>query len=777
MVARGTRGGKAGGSRYRWLGLGVLALTLGGGPGCSKEAAFRDAMYPKDPRLPPPLAYDLTAAASLTPLVASGFDAPVAAAACLREVLSVPELADRMDLVPAFRDRMADLMAYANCVDPITDRYHGDESPAGRRRRCAVAHLGTELVPPAAPEPEPGGVTDGVRAGAGAFGLRCGNAGALGHLDRLRAIRVVTDLAETISVNERAATGQTLDPEKCWAGPVSACGCEDVRDRYERGVQRSIALGLALLEADPAATRPAGAPPITSFPTLALSGGAANGAFTAGYFHALLGLRLAALSGMAHGAGKKLDAEYRFSTVAGTSVGSLVGLLIDLYFAPERPQEPRLPELPAALFPGCSHQGPPDPTWHERCALGALEAIFNHTDEGDLLCAERGSVVGLVASGHGDDHLLRFDPLLDEILTPFVARFHRVLLDNDLVRLTVGADLTQNVAIGLDERACRLPGIDPEQCILRALQTSISEPVFVPPVRKVYSGLYLEAGEGSAPDATARLTWFDGGLRSGTPADLALLRAGGARSNKDPSFARVLTVTTTPFEGITKTHPKNGLSTFFDSTFDAVDQVRKWEIAHAQLLAEARRTSLWTFGGRPAAAGTAATPTTAAPPPAPAALGSADVEAPSLAAEATGASRPPRPSSARTAQIAAAHVNASVLPIFVPSTIEPRALFAAGYQFDPMMMRGLYLWGVLTFLKSHDRVLSFLRWEELLDWEDLPIWLARERWAAEDALCRGFGAGDDCRVEDVLATDEQLAEHFQRRRREVRKSVKKCPRD
>ncbi|HOU90007.1 MAG TPA: hypothetical protein PLU22_03130, partial [Polyangiaceae bacterium] len=336
MAARGTRGGVAGWIRYRWLGLGALALALGGGPGCSKEAAFRGAMYPKDPELPPPLAYDLTAAASLTPLVASGFDAPSTAAACLREVLDVPELADRMDIGPAFRARMAELMAYAGCVDPIADRYHGDESPAGRRRRCAVAHLGRVLVPPAAPEPEPGGVTDGVRAGAGAFGLRCANAGALERLDRLRAIRVVTDLAETIAVNERASTGQTLDPADCWAGPVSACGCEDVRDRYERGVQRSIALGLALLQADPAASRPAGAPPVTSFPTLALSGGAANGAFTAGYFHALLGLRLAAISGMAREAGRKLDAEYRFGTVAGTSVGSLVGLLIDLYFAPER---------------------------------------------------------------------------------------------------------------------------------------------------------------------------------------------------------------------------------------------------------------------------------------------------------------------------------------------------------------------------------------------------------------------------------------------------------
>ncbi len=801
MAARGTRGGVVGRGRYRWLGLGALALALGGGPGCSKEAAFRDAMYPKDPELPPAPSYDLTASAALTPLVASGFDAPAAAATCLHEMLAVPELAVHMDLSPAFRARIAALMGYADCVDPLDDPYNANESPARRRRRCAASYLGDLLVPPSTPDPEPGGVTDGVAPGTGPFEIRCGDAADLSRPDRLRLVRVVTDLAETIAANERASSGQTRDPLPCWATTAGACANNEERRNYERGVQRAVALGIALLRHDPAASRAPGSPPVTSFPTLALSGGAANGAFTAGYFNALLSYRLAALKakaeqrereqGAARGAERRaeLDARYRIGTVAGTSVGSLVGLLLDLYFAPETGDEPAEPRLPEDLFPGCNANDPTNPNWHEDCALGALRAIFNKTEEGDLLCAERGSAVGLLSPPRWlswlwrpNDHLLRFDPLVDDLLRPFVAKFHRVMLDNDLVRLTVGADLTQNMALGLDERACRLPGVNPEACILLALQTSIAEPVFVPPVRRVYSGVYLQRGEGSPRDATARLTWFDGGLRSGTPAVLALLRAGGAKNREDESFARVLAVTTTPFEGIAKVHPKDGLTTFFDSTFDAVDQVRKWEIAHAQLLAEARQTSLWTFDGRPLvrrrppASWCPPEPTTDATPPASPESGASSAAGAWIDPEATEGGSP-RPPTARARGVAPSIVSASVLPIFVPSTIEPRALFAAGYQFDPKMMEGLYLWGELTFLLSYERILHFLGWKELIVWEGVEQWVAKQRWEAEGQLCRELGAGDGCDREEDLASNEQLADHYAERRKAARKSIKKCPRD
>ncbi len=788
MRARGTRGGAVRWGSCRWLGLGALALALGGGPGCSKEGAFRDAMYSKDAHLPPPVDYDVTAAAALTPLVASGFDAPAAAATCLREVLAVPLLAEHMNLSPAFRARVAALMGYADCVDPIEDRYNADENPTRRRRRCATVHLGDLLVPPPTPEPAAGGVADGVAPGTGPFEIGCQNAADLLRPDRLRLVRVVTDLAETIAANERASSGQVQDPLPCWETAAGPCAANAERHRYELGVQRSIALGIALLEQDPTACRAPGSPPVTSYPTLALSGGAANGAFTAGYFHAMLSFRLAALEAQEPALRAELDARHRFGTVAGTSVGSLVGLLLDLYFAPEAAGEPTEPQLPEELFPGCNPDSPADPTWHESCALGALEQIFTSTDEGDLLCAERGSAVGLMSPPRwlswlwrADDHLLRFDPLVDELLRPFIARFHRVMLDNDLVRVAVGADLTQNVALGLDERACRLPGVDPEECILLALLTSITEPVFVPPVRRVYSGVHLGQGEGSPRDAPSRLTWFDGGLRSGTPADLALLRAGGAKARDDASYARVLAVTTTPFEGIAKVHPRDGLTTFFDSTFDAVDQVRKWEIAHAQLLADARRTSLWTFDGRPAATETPpafsspAAPAPAAPAPVAPPPASPELGAGGAAAAAAAVRSVPRPQTARARGVAPAIVSGSVMPVFVPSTIEPRALFAAGYQFDPTMMRGLYLWGELTFLLSYDRILRFLRWGELLDWEDAVPWVASERWEAQNALCQSFGVG--CSVEDTLVTDEQLTRHYAERRRAVKKSVKKCSRE
>jgi hypothetical protein len=482
-----------------------------------------------------------------------------------------------------------------------------------------------------------------------------------------------------------------------------------------------------------------------------------------------------------------LEAHHRIGTIAGTSVGSLVSLLVDLYFAPECPADPTAPPLPKRWFPSCDGDAATMTVdTNERCALDALEAIFNHTDESDLLCVERGNALELVTSQHGDDHLLRFDPLRERLLVPFFARFGEDLVNNDLVRITVAVDLTQNAALGLDERACRLDPAHTQACLLSAVMTSISEPVFVPPVRRVYSGLYPHEGEGSPADASTRLTWFDGGLRSGTPADFALLRAGGAASRRDPSWSRVLAITTTPLDGVAKTHPRNGLSTFFDSTFDAVDQVRRWEIAHAQLLADARAARLTAFGAsrpprhHPAAAspGAEASPPAPAEPPTVGADAAALEElAAGLGAEAAGKPTLRRPRAARVGRTASPLESASVLPVFVPATMEPRALFAAGYQFDPLMMQGLYLWGELTFLESYERVLRFLRWDDLVTERPEDVaWLTAEHARVSARLCEQFGVSEDCHGKrtPALASDEALKRHYRQRRRAMRRNLAIC---
>ncbi len=733
--------------------------------GCGKKAVFVSAMYPKDPQLPPPVEYDLTVSSTLTPLVAVGYDNPTAAARCFEQAVAVAPLAVDMSVAPPFRGRVATLLRYANCVETKPSSVH----------ECAV----TNLKP----------LVDG-----------CAN-----DLDRARVLRAIADVAGALSATERAASGQTQQPLSSWENPVD-CGRRPVRCRYENGVQRSLALGVALSLHDPSGVDAAEGDSPTSHPVVAMSGGAANGSFTAGYMHALLGYRKAALEGLPANERPAADRRFRFSTIAGTSVGSLVALLVDLYFAPERtePATP-IPSKHQEYFPSSECSGNSDPALqHERCALAALENIFGSrkVDEATLLCVERGGLLGFVGAKKAKtgrhDHLLRFDPLQKDILEPFLEHYGETIRNNDVIRITVAADLTQNAVIGLDERACRIDGVPTHDCLAAAVLTSITEPVFVPPVRRVFSGLQLGSGEGSASDAATRLTWFDGGLRSGTPSLFALLRAGG----KEP---KVLALTTTPLEGVAKAHPRNGLSTMFDSAFDTVDQVRKWEIGYAQVAAEERRRRLLDFcevlgvtdcsESTPAAFEGALTSPPAGPDdPAPA----APADTPSLADRISGTSamtgaieaashspevpaeRPPVATpvaSGRPVPKALPPLQPSdlVYPVFVPESIEPRSLFAAGYQFDPIMMQGLYLWGEWTFLSGYEQALGFLGWADLHAHDFARTELKR----VNDELCATFGVGEGCTEPDPevkLTTAEDLKAHFLAQRKEVKRALNRCSR-
>jgi len=51
-----------------------------------------------------------------------------------------------------------------------------------------------------------------------------------------------------------------------------------------------------------------------------------------------------------------------------------------------------------------------------------------------------------------------------------------------------------------------------------------------------------------------------------------------------------------------------------------------------------------------------------------------------------------------------------LLSVSVPDDIAPAQLFATGYTFDPVVMRGLFLWGERAFLRSRAQVLDFLDW-------------------------------------------------------------------
>jgi len=51
-----------------------------------------------------------------------------------------------------------------------------------------------------------------------------------------------------------------------------------------------------------------------------------------------------------------------------------------------------------------------------------------------------------------------------------------------------------------------------------------------------------------------------------------------------------------------------------------------------------------------------------------------------------------------------------LMGVSVPDDIAPSALFASGYTFDPIVMRGLFLWGERSLLRSRADVLQFLDW-------------------------------------------------------------------
>ncbi|MCK5798501.1 MAG: patatin-like phospholipase family protein, partial [Deltaproteobacteria bacterium] len=330
-------------------------------------------------------------------------------------------------------------------------------------------------------------------------------------------------------------------------------------------------------------------------PVLALSGGAANGAFTAGYLHALLSLREMAIQrsetltpspnythrthGRHYGTlANLIDAEYRFGGAAGTSVGSLVSMLVDLYFAhPKGPlSEPILGALRHCVADahraGIGDGILPKNRAVQACALAKLRQDLSTRNEWDLLCAEPGDILELIINR---PNMLRFDPLMRHIVRPYLETFHTLLAQNDFVTIAMSVDLQQNVLIGVDERVCQAASIPTVDCLAAGIQASISEPIFVPPVRRLHLGLKPTGQTG---------TWLDGGLHSGTPVARALGLAGDG--------VPILAINTNRAEGV----PNGPLGDAFDALFGSLgtmaDKTREWEIAYGELQDEERSRKL-----------------------------------------------------------------------------------------------------------------------------------------------------------------------------------------
>jgi hypothetical protein len=273
------------------------------------------------------------------------------------------------------------------------------------------------------------------------------------------------------------------------------------------------------------------------------------------------------------------------------------------------------------------------------------------------------------------DHVLQFEPLKRGILTPVLDAFQQRMLDNDLVRVAMTVDFDQNLVVGLDERACRLgstPGWRTE-CLSSAALASVVLPVFTKPVGRVYSGLRGEVGE--------KGTWFDGGIRSETPA----IRALSMTQN------RVLAINTSRAEGIPSAAPKGALEVTFATMSQFTQQVRSTELAMAPTKSsgdDEDQKIVDAYLRLPGASAVA-----------------------SLAQPLTGKLR----------------------TVYVPEELTPRVLFADGYAFDPWVMQGLFLWGEKTFLQQRTRRATFawLGWNTLRDLES-----TRAELESGNPLCR-----------------------------------------
>jgi hypothetical protein len=629
----------------------ALALTQ---VGCPTARTFvEDFTFPSSPpAAPPPPAYDLTLAATVVPSIAVGYHEPRAAGACLRDVL----LAGSQ---PSPRERMTTLWSFGNCVSqkPLDEK--------GALASCAAIHF--KSLPKVS-------ASDG-----GSVSLAC----ALSDGDKALVLGALADAGQGLFGYHRA-----LRPDQRSFGDAG-----DPGGAIHDAMIKSVDSAVRLLERDPEHASKDG-PARAELPMVAMSGGAAGGAFTAGYVHALLSAREEAIAARQKAndaaAVERIRTRERFGAATGASVGALVAQILDLYFSDASANHAA--PLPPALrqdLEACLGAGPIKDAGDrlaQACALELLRHEFTWHSEWHHLCVEDAGIKDLL--GDKASNLMRFDPMHQRVIDPFFRKFDRLVMENDFLHVVTAVDLQQNVVFALDERACApLSGNKRHECLENAVLASIVEPVFAAGVDKVYSGLRGDEGE--------RGQWYDGGLRSGTPAlralqltDWPLTREPITKGGGPFLPLRVLTINTNRAEGTPSNVAHGVFPVLFGMIGSFVGQGRAWEQAFVAPYAELRRNSLCELA--PAACASSARAMVSLP-------------APSLVTRA-----------------------GLLTAVFAPEKLEPSGASTDNYQFDPLMMLGLFLLGERTFLESDPReLLGTLGWttvREHLDNARLDAW-------------------------------------------------------
>jgi predicted acylesterase/phospholipase RssA len=460
-------------------------------------------------------------------------------------------------------------------------------------------------------------------------------------------------------------------------------------------------------------------------PALALSGGAANGAFSAGFLAELLSVRLRAVlpprgrRDISAEERAQAMSESRFAALVGTSVGAVLSQILDLYYT----DDPKLYADNRAFFDDCNsfwrnpivvptpdHLGQPDECFNgsqpevgnmpptitpevvsaypvQACAIRYLYKL-TEVEEQDLICVPPGPVtnaVGVLGPSHPG--LVRFDPMATNIVDPFVGQFSLAMMNNDVTRVDVAVETMQNQTLGLDERSCwSLPSSatpkgplkagSSENCLASGVMASLVLPFFAIPVRQTYSGFDPDGECGS---------WLDGGLRSGFPVLRALLMTRPNALEKAPPRLRVLAVNNGQMDGRAQVRSQGIHQVALNAIGQMSGQNQVYEVAAAQdesALRERAIAVLIAFRKNdPGAGGPAGDAGAAA---------SADCRP-----DADAGCIPIVPATA----VPLATDDDAVSGVWVPNEVPPSITSGAEYSFDKYIMRGLFTWGRRAALK------------------------------------------------------------------------------
>ncbi|NUO51472.1 MAG: patatin-like phospholipase family protein [Polyangiaceae bacterium] len=672
-------------SKWGWARPAIAATILGViGASCfpSYKDAFVGATYsvPKDgPQwalFDPDAIVPMRVLATIGPYLVTGFDDPAKAGEC----------------IAGFSDdaQVARMRTFGTCLSETTPPAGpACAEPGGERwDQCMAASfewITCSCVPTPATCAQ--GRPDTVSCSVDATKLPTACA-ALGGVDKLRMLTAIGHAAEAMVTYELETFGPAA---------LEAPMAQDVRDSFKKAIGQAAttlrcdgtnsATQCATQSTSRARKIPADAP------ALALSGGAANGAYPAGFLYELL---------MARAEGIRVDARAKaegFSVTTGTSVGALLAPIVDLALSDDTtPSAVALDwckvRTRATTRPGTAHE----------CALDFLEYV-SKVNEWDLLCVEDASFLSDFVQGPSDADSAgkpsfgRFWPMEDDIVRPFYEYFGPVLSQNDMTRVVMTSDTQSKTLQGLDERTCRTaqtpapnttkyscsagaPGTQLD-CLPCGVAASVPNPLFARAPNRIWSGVRATGEAGS---------FFDGGLRSGLPALRAVQLSAIRPDLKE--YTAVLAFSTEKAQSTPSTAPRSGLELALVSLDSLVQQGHHWELGFASLFEQQRRKRARYASaavlGQPVCTQGVAQPTPA--------LGGA------------------------------------ISFSFMPEKINGMELGAGGYQFDPTVTTGLFLAGRKAFLdqaSSQKRnVLTFLRWKYVKQAIEAPdgsgkTWLAK----------------------------------------------------